>query len=318
MSAPYSYDSINTAAAQVSPGTIHSQNTALVAYYRRYLFDRAISVFKWKIPEGWNKTYFLYSIYGIGFIAVINTDQFGIIPQHGTLGGRGVFYQPTHVCIANPLLNQAVMPEIGKDTEIIKLRPDYFGILDLVNDYAEQMALTSELFSVNTLNSRLSYVFMAGDKRSAESYKLAMDKLYSGNPMVVMDKALFGPNGEPCWQLLLQDVGQNYLAGEALENLRRLECKFNNEIGLPANLATQKKERTISAEVEANDAETYGRAAAWLESLQDGCERVRNMFGVEITVDWRVDPMQIREEESYESDVVVSGNGESGSQPDKR
>lgn len=309
MPLPYSYDSINAYQSQIQPGTIRSQDTATVAYFRRYLFDRAISVFKWKIPESWNKTYFLYSIYGIGFIAVINTDKFGIIPQHGTLGGRGVFYQPTRVCIANPLFNSAVMPEIGVDCEIIKLRPDYCGILDLVNDYAEQMALTSQLFSINTINSRLSYVFMAADKRSAESYKKAMDQLYSGDPMVVMDKSLFGPNGEPSWQLLLQDVGQNYLAGEALENLRRLECKFNNEIGVPANLATQKRERTISAEVEANDAETYGRAAAWLESLQDGCERVRKMFGVEISVDWRVDPMKIREEESYESDTVISGNG---------
>lgn len=309
MPLPYSYDSINAYQSQIQPGTIRSQDTATVAYFRRYLFDRAISVFKWKIPESWNKTYFLYSIYGIGFIAVINTDKFGIIPQHGTLGGRGVFYQPTRVCIANPLFNTAVMPEIGVDCEIIKLRPDYCGILDLVNDYAEQMALTSQLFSINTINSRLSYVFMAGDKRSGESYKKAMDQLYSGDPMVVMDKSLFGANGEPSWQLLLQNVGQNYLAGEALENLRRLECKFNNEIGVPANLATQKRERTISAEVEANDAETYGRAAAWLESLQDGCERVRKMFGVEISVDWRVDPMKIREEESYESNTVISGNG---------
>ena len=134
MPLPYSYDSINAYQSQIQPGTIRSQDTATVAYFRRYLFDRAISVFKWKIPESWNKTYFLYSIYGIGFIAVINTDKFGIIPQHGTLGGRGVFYQPTNVCIANPLFNTAVMPKIGVDCEIIKLRPDYCGILDLVND----------------------------------------------------------------------------------------------------------------------------------------------------------------------------------------
>lgn len=317
MPAPYSYQFINTMDAQISPGTIHSQDTGLVAYFRRYLLDRAVSVFKWSMPDTWLPAYVKYCIYAIGFVAVINTDQFGIIPQHGTLGGRGVYYQPTHVCIANPLINQAVMPEIGKDCEIIQLRPDYGGIMDLVNAYAEDMALTSQLFSLNTINSRLSYVFMAQDKRSAESYKSAMDKLYSGNPMVVLDKSLFGPNGEPSWQLLLQDVGDNYLAAEALENLRRLECKFNNEIGVPANLATQKKERTISAEVEANDAETYGRAAAWLESLQAGCRKVKAMFGVDVSVDWRVDPMA-REEKTNGNDSVVPGDGESGPQSDLR
>lgn len=289
---PYPYDVINLYDSQIQPGTVRSQDTVMVAYYRRYLLDRAISVFKWNMPEGWSENYVKYCIYGIGFIAVINTDRFGVIPQHGTLSGRGVMYEPTHILIANPLISQTMRPRINEDCALIKLRPDYGGIMDLVNDYAEAMALTSQLFSLNTLNSRLSFVFGAGNKRAAESYKAAMDRLYAGDPMVVVDKDLLGPNGEPSWQLLMQNVGQNYVAGEALENLRRLECKFNNEVGIPSNLATQKKERTISAEVEANDTETYGRAAAWLESLQDGCQRARDMFGIDISVDWRVDPMK--------------------------
>lgn len=307
---PYSYEYINTQVSQIQPGIIQSQDTGLVAYYRRYLMDRAISVFKWTLPEEWKQaeSYIKYCIYGIGFIAVINTDKFGVIPQHGTLSGRGVFYEPTHVLISNPLISQSYMPRIDEDCALIRLRPDYGGILDLVNDYAEAMALTSQLFSVNTLNSRLSYVFGASDKRAAESFKRAMDQLYAGDPMVVLDKTLLGPNGEPSWQLLLQNVGQNYVAAEALENLRRLECKFANEIGIPANLATEKKERTISAEVEANDVETYGRAAAWLESLQAGCEKARELFGIELSVDWRVDPMETREEVSPDADPEPAGD----------
>ena len=305
---PYSYDFMNIMSSQIQPGTVHSQDTVMVAYYRRYLLDRAISVFKWKMPEEWSESYVKYCIYGIGFIAVINTDKFGVIPQHGTLSGRGVMYEPTHVMIANPLISQTMRPRINEDCALIRLRPDYGGIMDLVNDYAEAMALTSQLFSVNTLNSRLSYVFGASDKRAAESFKRAMDQLYAGDPMVVLDKTLLGPNGEPSWQLLLQNVGQNYVAGDALENLRRLECKFDNEVGIPANLATQKKERTISAEVESNDVETYGRAAAWLDSLQAGCEKAREMFGIELSVDWRVDPMQSGEEVQSDDNGIPSGD----------
>lgn len=301
---PYPYDVINMQSSQIQPGTVRSQDAVMVSYYRRYLLDRAISVFKWTMPEGWDSSYVRYCIYGIGFIAVINTDKFGVIPQHGTLSGRGVMYEPTHVLIANPLISQTMRPRINKDCALIRLRPDYGGIMDLVNDYAEAMALTSQLFSLNTLNSRLSFVFGAGNKRAAESYKAAMDRLYAGDPMVVVDKDLLGPNGEPSWQLLMQNVGQNYVAGDALENLRRLECKFNNEVGIPSNLATQKKERTISAEVEANDTETYGRAAAWLESLQDGCQRARDMFGIELSVDWRVDPMDQGGEQDGNSEPV--------------
>lgn len=304
---PYDYEISNVVESWRQPGVVYSQNTGLVRYYRRYLLERAMSLFRWKLPEGWLPAYVKYCIYGIGFVAIINTDKFGIIPQHGTLGGRGIYYQPTNVCISNPLIDQSIMPRIDEETVLLQLRPDYGGILDLVNSYAEAMALTSELFSVNTLNSRLSFVFGAQNKAAAESYKKGMDELYSGRPLTILDKGLFGPNGEPAWQLLLQDVGKNYVAGDALEVLRRLECMFDNEIGVPANLATAKKERTISAEVEANDTETYIRADSWLESLKDGCRKAKSMFGVEISVDWRVDPMRSYGEE-------VDGNG-SDSQP---
>ena len=308
---PYFYDEINSCASQIQPGTIRSQDTGLVFYYRRYLMERAISVFKWTMPENWIPGYVKYCVFGIGTIAVVNTDKFGVIPQHGTLGGRGVQYEPTHFLISNPLISQSVRPRINVDCALLQLRPDYRGILDLVNTYAERMALTAQTFDVNTINSRLSYIFGATNKRAAESFKSAMDRLYAGDPMVVVDKDLVGTREDPSWQLLLQDVGKNYIAGEALENIRRLECMFDNEIGVPANLATQKKERTISAEVEANDVETYTRADHWLESLKAGCALARDMFGIELDVDWRVDPMKsYGEEADPNADTVTPGNGE--------
>ena len=135
---PYSSNYINSVNSQVQPGTIHTQDNALAAYYRRYLMDRAISVFKWTFPKRWDRaqSYFKYCLYSIGFMAVINTDRFGIIPQHGTLSGRGVFYEPTHVLISNPLINGSVRPRINEDCSLIQLRPDYGGILDLVCEYA--------------------------------------------------------------------------------------------------------------------------------------------------------------------------------------
>lgn len=288
---PYMYEALNLATAARQPGQVQSQDTVLVSYFRRYLLGRAISVFRWRLPPGWDPDFVRYALYCIGFVAVVETDKFGVVPQIGTLSGRGLYYQPTEVLITNPLFDQSITAQIGRNCELIKLQPDYGGIMDLVNDYAEAMALTSETFSINTLNSRLSYVFGAENKAAAESFKKGMQELYDGSPMTVWDKKLWGQNGERAWELLLQNVGQNYIAGELLENLRRLECKFNNEIGIPANLATAKKERTISAEVEANDAETYTRADCWLETIRDGCKRVKRMFGVEISVDWRVDPL---------------------------
>ena len=98
---PYFSDFINAADSQIQPGVIHSQNTVAVRYYRRYLFQRAISGFKWRIPESWELPYVLYCVYGVGYISVVDTDSFGVIPSWCTLSGLGVQYQPTHLLL-NP------------------------------------------------------------------------------------------------------------------------------------------------------------------------------------------------------------------------
>lgn len=309
MDVPYYYDYLNATNSQIQPGQIRSQNAILTRYFKRYLMDRAISVFKWTLPDYWIKPYVLYTLYSIGYISVFDSPEFGVIPQHGNLYGRGVQYEPTHIIISNPLLPDTERLRLWQDCGLLQLRPDYGGILDLVADYAEQMALTSELLSLNTLNSRLSYVFGASSKRAAETIKKAMDDLYAGAPMTVVDKDVVTPDGSPSWLMLQQNISQNYVANDILDNLRKLECKFDNEVGIPANLATNKKERTISAEVSANDVETYGRAAAWLEMLQDNCKRINAMYNINIWVDWRVNPMEGGPDNEQLSSAKLISNG---------
>ena len=72
---PAQYDYINLANAAQSPSTVHCRNTNLSFYFRRYLLQKAMSLFKWEIPEHWSKDYFLYVLYCWGYLAVVNTDS---------------------------------------------------------------------------------------------------------------------------------------------------------------------------------------------------------------------------------------------------
>lgn len=250
-----------------------------------------MSVFEWDLPETWNKDYFLYVLYCWGYVAVINTDKFGVIPQGCGLKGYDVFYAPTHAVIANPLLSGILEPRIGTQCELMKLQPDFSGILDLVGHYAEQMALASQSVSVNLLNSKLSYVFTAKTKALAESLKKMYDQIASGEPAVVIDSRLKNAaDGEETWKAFEQNVGGNYIVTNLLADLRKIEAMFDTEIGIP-NANTDKRERLIQDEVNANNIETYSKCAMWLENLQDACKRVNDMFGLNISVRWREIPM---------------------------
>ena len=288
--APYYYNYINAETSQVTPSTVHVKDSGLCRYFTKYLLQKAMSVFEWDLPKTWNKDYFLYVLYCWGYVAVVNTDKFGVIPQGCGLKGYDVFYAPTHAVIANPLLSGILEPRIGTQCELLKLQPDFSGILDLVGHYAEQMALASQSVSVNLLNSKLSYVFTAKTKALAESLKKMYDQIASGEPAVVIDSRLKNAaDGEETWKSFEQNVGGNYIVTNLLSDLRKIEAMFDTEIGIP-NANIDKLERLIQDEVNANNIETYSKCAMWLKNLQDACKRVNDMFGLSIAVRWRVIP----------------------------
>ena len=306
---PETYDYINMYNSSFSPSTVHVKNVALQRFFRRYLFQKAISVFKWKLPETWNRDYFLYVLYAWGYIGVVETNKYGVICQAGVPYGYDIYYQPTNLIITNPLLKGALQPRIGTECTVFKLQPDWGGINDLVNYYADMMALCAETSSVNLLNSHLSFVFPAKDKPTAETYKKLFDRVASGEPCVVVDKQLFKEDGTQVWTPFQQNVGQNYIVDKVLLDLQKIDNMFSTEIGLPNNNNSQKKERMITDEVNANNIETISRCELWLEELQKSCKNTKNMFGIDINVDWRHDPNKTQE---VKQDGQINNNKSSG------
>ena len=258
--------------------------------------QKAISVFKWKLPDTWDADYFLYTLYGYGYCAVINTEEFGVIPQWGALGGYNVFYRPTYVIITNPLIKEMKRPTIGIDCTIIKLQPDYGSITDLVNYYADMLALCSESIGINMINSHVSTVFPAANKAMAESYKKMYDKIASGDPAVVVDKNLFDDTGKPVWTPFQANIKNEYIADSILADMRKIEAQFDTDIGIP-NANTDKRERLITDEVNANNVETAIRCEFWLEQIKKAVEETNAMFNTDISVDWRVNPKTDIEDE---------------------
>ena len=289
MNLPVNYEFINQYNAMRSPSTVHCRNTALVEYYTRYLFQKVISVFEFEnLPQEWADNYFKYVLFGYGVIAVIYTDKYGVICQDCGLSGFDVFYQPTRCIIANPHLPGLKEFKIHENCEIIKLQPDYGSVMDLVTTYADLMALALETTGANLLNSKLSYVFFAENKTAAESFKKLYDRVASGEPMAVIDKNLLMEDGTPAWQIFTQNVGQNYITDRLLNDMKTLEDQFNTVIGVP-NANTQKRERMITDEVNANNVDTQCRVNLWLETMNKDIEQVNRMFGTDIKVKYRYD-----------------------------
>lgn len=286
---PKHYDYINLYNSQIDPSTIHVDST-LKYFFEKYLLEKVMSVFEFTIPENWDRAYYQFCQFCLGFIGVINTDKYGVICQHGLPKGRGIFYQPTNFVISNPLLQGIKEPRIDVECSVIKLQPSWTGVMDLVNYYASMMALSAESASVNLINSKLAYVFIAESKNHAESFKQMFDEI-NVNPAVFADKKLFNDDGTPRWQLFNTNVRQNFIANEILEGLVMWEQRFNTAIGIP-NVKFEKAERLTNAEVNKNDAETKALVELWLETLKDGINKTNELFGINMDVQLRFDKVQ--------------------------
>ena len=282
------YDYINLYNASRSPSTVHVKNSRLRNYFRKYLMQKAISVFKWNIPDEWDKDYFLYTLYGAGFIAILDTDRYGVICQQCAPGGYNLYYRPSYVIVTNPLLPTLTL-NIDRDCVLVKLQPDYSSICDIVGYYADQLALASEAMGVNLVNTKSGIVFGAENKAQAEAYKKMFDNLSEGDPATVIGKNLLNDDGSPSWFPFVASVKESYVTTDIVSDMRKIEAMFDTEVGIP-NANTDKRERLISDEVNANNVETATRCELWLETVRKEFEKANAMFGLKLSVDWRVNP----------------------------
>jgi hypothetical protein len=225
-------------------------------------------------------------LFGLGYLAILNPDKFGVVPQLATLGGYDLYRQPQYAIISNPVLKRTYYPDIGSECEIVKIFPDYRGIMDVVTTYADMMALCLETAGTNLLNSKFAWVFMAENQAQAESFKKMYDKIASGDPAVFADKNLFNEDGTPNWLNFMQNVSQNYITDRVLNDLATLENEFNTKVGIP-NANTQKKERLITDEVNANNAEVSAIPEIIVKNANTGFAKVKKMFGIDMKMSYK-------------------------------
>lgn len=283
---PYSYEMINLFNSSCSPSTLHTKNTQMFTFFKKYLLEKVMSEFEFGLPEMWDKNYFLYSVFLNGYLAIVNTDKFGVICQHCGLRGYNIYYNPTHAIIVNPLLTGILEPKIGTQCSLIKLQPDYSGVSDIVNYYADNMAMTAESCEMNIMNSKLSFLFAVRGKSQAESMKKILDQVMKGELGVFYDEKLKMGNDNIPLDFFNNDLKKNFIAPELQDTLRRWEEMFCNEVGIP-NVRSDKKERMIVDEVNSNNIECLTKAELWLETLKEGIEQTNKMFNLDLSVKLR-------------------------------
>ena len=302
--APLNYDQINAIEGQYTPSMVKSFNNKVFIFWERALFQRAASVIDFNgLPDTWEgtrKDFFIYCLFKFGFIGVMDTKDYGLIFQPGTLMGYDLYYQPTKFIIANPHISiQTKEFTIGQDAELIKLTPDYMGIWDIISYYAEKLATLDNAINMSLINNKFAFMLAAKNKQASEAFKKMIDKVNAGEPAVIYDQKLVNDQQDKTepWQLWSRDhMKENYLTTMQLADFNTILHNFDKEIGIPT-IPVEKKERMITDEAQSTVIDAISRSEIWLQTLESSLNIVNAKYNLNIRAERHFKTEEVSEDE---------------------
>ena len=220
---------------------------------------------------------------------LLQTNGFGVFIEvegkyyivNGGLGGEpDVYNMPTEAVISIPALKLNKTYKINEDCIVIPNDSMYLGLLPMYAKYCTLMNENEMTMLLATVNKRIQHLLSANDDNTIESAKKFLEKVFDGEIGVIGESKLFESlkvnTTSSTSQVSMKDL---------FEYEQYLKASMYNEIGLSANF-NMKRERLSSSEVEANTDNLYPLVDDMLNSRRKGLEKVNEMFGLDIQVEF--------------------------------
>lgn len=268
--------------------SIHANNNEAFRFWFRALSERAKSVFTINnIPELWQGAPFDFlkeCLIRFGFVVTSKNAAHGLYFQPANIRGFDFYYQPNIATYVDRTTSKTIELKIGTECELLKLTPDYRGILDVIEYYSEKLALLDSSINSSIVNSKLAYMLFAKNKAVAEAYKKAIDRIDSGEPAVVLDQLIKNDavTKDSAIEIVKLFTSNDYVTDKLLQDHASILHDFDTEIGIPT-LPYEKKERMVQAEAESKNVEAVARATVWLDTLNNSLDIINRKYGTSMT-----------------------------------
>lgn len=257
--------------------------------YRQYLnrlTELAISMFEWKnLPKTVDARYLELHLFETGCMVYFKDEVIGDLCLDCIVNGRLDVY-------GNPLLRRAYSgynnyQKLLKYNNSVIIWNNYLhsnSILD-VEMFARRLYNIDRIIDINA-NAQKTPVLVLGNEKQRLTL-LNLYKEYDGNaPFIFGDKNL-DINA-------LKALSTN--APYVCDKLYQLKTQIWNEaltyLGI-SNINIQKKERLITDEVTRNQGGTIASRYSRLETRRQAVEKINDMFGTNIEVNYREDFQQV-------------------------
>lgn len=265
-----------------------SMNNATYAQYLNRLTELSISMFEWKnLPSTVDPRYIELQLFEQGCMVYFKDEVVGDLCLNCLISGRLNVY-------GYPILRRAYSKYNGyqkllKESNSVIIYNNYLhtnSLLD-VKMFARRLYVLDRIIDVNA-NAQKTPVLLQG----TEQQRLTLMNLYKqfdGN-----EPFIFGDKNIDLNSLKALSTQAPYVADKIYELKTQIWNEALTYLGI-SNINIQKKERLITDEVTRNQGGTIASRYSRLQSRREAVEKINEMFGTNIEVNYREDFQQVGE-----------------------
>lgn len=272
------------------------RNNGTYGFYLEKLTELAISMFEWKnLPDGIDPRFLELTLFSDGQAVWFKDDE---LDQYLALqviinGKLDVYRVPIR---RRAFAVNGYQRQLDNKNSVIiynnYLRTNSYAMCVM---YAKKLYNLDRIIDVNA-NAQKTPVLLRADETQRMTVLNAYKDWDGNQPVIYGDKAL-DPN-----MLSVLRTDAPYIS----DKIYQLKTHYWNEalthLGI-SNLSIQKKERLVSDEVMRSQGGTIASRYSRLEARHEACNKINDMFGLDIWVDYRDDFHEADDETMFTGDT---------------
>lgn len=264
------------------------QNNETYQMYYNRLRDYALSMFEWEgLPETINERFLEVTMYEQGRTVWFKDESFGLMALPVMNGGEiNHYHEPTSYRAVSIGYNKELDPD---DAVIMWANYSRTPIDPIIRQYARRLYQVERTMDVNIQAQKTPVLILADESQRLTLQNAYMQ--YDGNePFIFGNKSGFD---KEAFQVLKTDAP--FVSDKLMTYKHSLWNEAMTFLGV-GNAKQDKKERLVEAEVSANDEQIEGQREIMLKARRQACEQINDMFGLNISVDFKFNKEQENEE----------------------